>query len=218
MHVHLMHMHTVVLTIISSHGGGGQCSFSMLYRLFTLQRVNQDELVYWTKPSSPSLTEQDECDLKDYFRLEHSLVFLYQFWAKRDENFSTKSLDYGGVRLLSQRPLEALLSFITSSNNNIHRIQSLMRKMCHAFGDNLGSHGDQDYHSFPSLSQLCGDGVEQKLRELGFGYRAKYIHQTTVKLSTELGGEAWLNSLRQRSYHGTLLIGLMLCSRQCILL
>ncbi|PWZ03305.1 DNA glycosylase [Testicularia cyperi] len=38
------------------------------------------------------------------------------------------------------------------------------------------------YHPFPSPETLAGEGVEHKLRELGFGYRAKYIARTAQML------------------------------------
>jgi len=42
---------------------------------------------------------------------------------------------------------------------------------------------------------LTGKNVENHLRELGFGYRAKYIHQTAVMVSGERE-QGWLDSLR----------------------
>ena len=47
----------------------------------------------------------------------------------------------------------------------------------------------------PSPAILAQPGVEAKLRQLGFGYRAKYIHQTAVMISGE-HDEGWLDSLR----------------------
>lgn len=41
-----------------------------------------------------------------------------------------------------------------------------------------------NYHPFPSPETLARDGVEEKLRDLGFGYRAKYI-ATTAKMLCE---------------------------------
>ncbi|KAL8964827.1 MAG: hypothetical protein Q9183_004195 [Haloplaca sp. 2 TL-2023] len=47
----------------------------------------------------------------------------------------------------------------------------------------------------PSPSVLADPRVESHLRQLGFGYRAKYLYQTAVLIS-QGRGPAWLDSLR----------------------
>ena len=170
-------------------------------RLFCLRRASRDELEYWVHPASPN-EDTDAATLHDYFRLDHSLRSLYKQWATTDTNFALKSASCHGVRLLNQHPLESLVAFICSSNNNIQRIHSMMTQLAEAFGTHLGCHGDQDYYTFPSLLSLCAEGVEHQLRGLGFGYRAKYVHQTALKLSHELGGEKWLEDLKKLPYQG----------------
>lgn len=56
------------------------------------------------------------------------------------------------------------------------------------------------HYDFPSIQALAKDGVEQKLRELGFGYRAKYIAQTAQQILQKQEGEQWLWNLRNTSY------------------
>lgn len=51
------------------------------------------------------------------------------------------------------------------------------------------------YHDFPIPETLTGPGVEAHLRELGFGYRAKYIYQTACAIVNNKGGLPWLESL-----------------------
>jgi N-glycosylase/DNA lyase len=55
------------------------------------------------------------------------------------------------------------------------------------------------------LDALAADGIESKLRQLGFGYRAKYISQTAQKIKKEHPDEqeAWLAGLRQLPYEDT---------------
>ena len=55
------------------------------------------------------------------------------------------------------------------------------------------------YHAFPPLTALTGDHVESHLRELGFGYRAKYISRI-AKFVCEEKDEGWLESLREKPY------------------
>ena len=49
-------------------------------------------------------------------------------------------------------------------------------------------------HQFPTIEQLK-TATEVKLRQLGFGYRAKFI-VASVKMIDEKGGHKWLESLR----------------------
>ena len=41
------------------------------------------------------------------------------------------------------------------------------------WGESLGEWEGRQYHSFPSLASMAQPGVEERLRELGFGYRAR---------------------------------------------
>ncbi|PVU96166.1 hypothetical protein BB559_002483 [Furculomyces boomerangus] len=54
---------------------------------------------------------------------------------------------------------------------------------------------------FPEPSKLAEDGVEQKLKDLGFGYRARYIEKS-ARLLGVLSNDAnvWLESLRAITY------------------
>ena len=47
----------------------------------------------------------------------------------------------------------------------------------------------------PTPSALTQPGVEAHLRQLGFGYRAKYLYQTAVMISKQRE-HGWLDSLR----------------------
>lgn len=56
------------------------------------------------------------------------------------------------------------------------------------------------YHPFPPPSALADPSTEAKLRDLGFGYRAKYIQKTAAMLcESHEDPEKWLMSLRERS-------------------
>ncbi|KGQ10431.1 N-glycosylase/DNA lyase [Beauveria bassiana D1-5] len=55
--------------------------------------------------------------------------------------------------------------------------------------------GDEPIHDFPTPEALSGSKVESHLRELGFGYRAKYIAQTARVIAKEKPA-GWLETLR----------------------
>lgn len=132
--------------------------------------------------------------LRHYFSLKHNAAALYDQWSKNDPNFRKKAPKFTGIRILSQDAWEALIGFICSSNNNISRISQMVHKLCNHYGPLLGYIGDEPFHDFPAPEALAGQKVEAHLRELGFGYRAKYIAQTARMVSEEKPA-AWLESL-----------------------
>jgi N-glycosylase/DNA lyase len=100
-----------------------------------------------------------------------------------------------------------LLRFICSSNNNIGRITKMVQSLCRHYSAPLLSMPDPSdplvqvqYHPFPPPSALAAPDVENTLRDLGFGYRAKFI-QRTAKMLVDAHGtgalaEKFLASLR----------------------
>lgn len=146
---------------------------------------------------APSIPRNDEGTLaliKHYFNLEHNLTQLYEEWASADTNFKKKAPKFTGVRILRQDAWEALVGFICSSNNNIQRISQMVEKLCLNYGPLVGHVGSQPFHDFPSVEALTDPQVEQHLRQLGFGYRAKYLYQTAVIVQDKPPG--WLEGLR----------------------
>jgi N-glycosylase/DNA lyase len=153
-----------------------------------------------TPPSSitPSVAEEEDDTgelVKHYLNLGPNLANLYLQWSSADRNFGKKAPKFAGVRILRQDAWEALIGFICSSNNNIIRISQMVDKLCTHYGPYIGHLDGQSYHDFPPPSALTGKNVESHLRELGFGYRAKYIYQTAVTIAEERDG-GWLDSLR----------------------
>lgn len=70
-----------------------------------------------------------------------------------------------------------------------------MEKLCTYYGPLIGYIHDRPYYDMPPPSKLTDPGVEAHLRQLGFGYRAKYLYQTALMIS-ENHNEGWLESLR----------------------
>jgi len=149
----------------------------------------------------------------DYFQLEKPLAPLYQQWSEQDERLSQIAAVIPGVRILRQDPVECLFSFLCSSNNNIPRITKMLSAVRETYGTKLMElpvrllEKDDDelseepleimpIYSFPTLEQLKQSAcTEQQLRDMGLGYRAKYVIQTR-DLLIERGGQDFLYSLR----------------------
>lgn len=165
-------------------------------RLLLLSQDDSDVLYHCVnQPSAEDIEEH----LKDYFQLKIDLPSLYTQWSKNDPIFDKISQDYPGVRMLRQDPLENVFSFICSANNNIARISGMVEKMCVEYGEFVTEFESVKYYSFPNLESLSKLEVEAKLRELGFGYRAKYIQQSAAFILAK-GGVPWLYSHRDMPY------------------
>ncbi|EYB87127.1 hypothetical protein Y032_0268g801 [Ancylostoma ceylanicum] len=136
--------------------------------------------------------------LHKYFQLDVSLTELWKDWCDRDP-FMTQLKDIKelhGIRILKQEPLETLLAFICSANNNIPRISGMVNKLAKLYGDPIvvesptqTSHVLERFpelsYAFPTLSQLAAvqDELTAVLREQQFGYRANYVSGTVRQLS-----------------------------------
>ncbi|XP_072305807.1 N-glycosylase/DNA lyase [Eucyclogobius newberryi] len=143
---------------------------------------------------------EEERLLKDYFQLNINLEELYKDWGERDTHFKKLADTFSGVRMLRQDPTECLFSFICTSNNHISRIQGMVERLCLTLGIKLCQLDETSYHDFPSLSALAESNVEACLRDLGFGYRAKFLQQS-AKTILDSHGPHWLSGLRNVPYH-----------------
>ncbi|KAL1841387.1 hypothetical protein VTJ49DRAFT_7117 [Mycothermus thermophilus] len=154
-------------------------------------------------PDSNGTTPSDSSDddtaalLHHYFALSHSAQSLYDQWAASDANFARRAPAFTGIRILNQDAWEALVAFICSSNNNISRISQMVQKLCLNWGPYVATIEGEPFHDFPTPDALARDGdkVEARLRELGFGYRAKYIVSTAKMVAFERP-KGWLVGLR----------------------
>lgn len=118
-----------------------------------------------------------------------------------------------GIRILRQQPLEMIISFIISANNNIPRIKKTIEQICENYGTNMG-----DYYAFPTLTQLATIPVEF-FKSVGAGYRDKYLVETIKALSSGFDIER-LYSLDAKSARNELtkLMGVGRKVADCILL
>lgn len=136
--------------------------------------------------------------MKNYLNLDLSLDKNLKDWSKRDEKFKNFTEKVAGVRILNQDVVENVFSFICSANNNIIRITKMIDKLCLNFGEKIGKIDEEIYYDFPKIEKLAEPSVTDVLKNEGFGYRAKYINQTAIKL-LELGGSTWLDKLKKEN-------------------
>ncbi|KAL8834050.1 MAG: hypothetical protein Q9170_003942 [Blastenia crenularia] len=152
-----------------------------------------------SSPSSTIISQSEDDDTEalvhHYLNLGPNLTTLYEQWSKADANFKKKAPKFAGIRILQQDAWEALVGFICSSNNNIIRISQMMEKLCIHYGPLVGYIDTKPYYDMPPASVLADLKVESHLRQLGFGYRAKYLYRTATLVSME-HEQGWLDNLR----------------------
>lgn len=122
-----------------------------------------------------------DCDSPDYFKRYFDLDRDYGAVIERLSRFEElkECVQTGrGIRILKQNLTETILSFIISANNNIPRIKAIIERLCDNFGKDMG-----EYRAFPALPQLKEVTVQQ-YRDLGCGFRDRYLHDTVDKLLT----------------------------------
>ncbi|KAH8387511.1 hypothetical protein KR093_007476, partial [Drosophila rubida] len=151
--------------------------------------------------AAPAAVKYD-CDalLGGYLRADFDLQQQQAVWMKADAHFA----NFVGkpVRMLSQEPLENIICFMCSQNNNIKRISSMIQWLCSTYGNKIGHFHGQDEYTFPTLSALSALSCKQldaELRAAKFGYRAKFIAQALQQIVAN-GGDAWFEQLRQLPY------------------
>ncbi|MBO55383.1 MAG: 8-oxoguanine DNA glycosylase [Dehalococcoidia bacterium] len=154
-------------------------------------RQIEDKIEWHSAPSS----EEDILPLlKDYFRLDDDLNKIYEE-ITQDDRVSEMVAKFPGLRLLRQDPWECTIAFICSANSNIPRIHRVIENLSNTFGTQLELDG-HIRHSFPSPQELVVAG-EQKLRELGLGFRAPYVDKATQLVNAN---QLDLQSLIQMPY------------------
>lgn len=132
---------------------------------------------------SPKQLELTRLFVHDYFNLLVKLEELYDQWRVADAKYRKRSDPFStftGIRILRQDPWETLISFICSSNNNVKRISKMCDTLVNEFGDYVNEHDGIKYYAFPEHDALAAPEVETRLRDLGFGYRAKFIQRTAL--------------------------------------
>ncbi|XP_021855689.1 N-glycosylase/DNA lyase OGG1 isoform X2 [Spinacia oleracea] len=151
-----------------------------------------------TSGSNSNFNEEEDAKLAllDFVNVGIRLTDLWADFSASDQKFAELAPHLVGARVLRQDPLECLIQFLCSTNNNIQRITRMVDYIS-SLGHYLGSVEGFQFYQFPSLERLSIVS-EAELREAGFGYRAKYMVSTIKALQLKPGGGVkWLSSLRE---------------------
>lgn len=117
--------------------------------------------------------------VRHYFGLNDDLGKIGRCIA-RDDYIKTALLKFNGLRIVRQNPWECLISFICATYKSITAIESMLAKLSEKFGEKRSFDG-YDFYTFPTVKELAL-AAEDKLRQCGLGYRAKYVQATAKKI------------------------------------
>ena len=167
----------------------GECFEGIVFGNLIRVRQSGQTLELDSSPDSPRKLRPL---IEDYLCLGHDLESIYEELAA-DARVAKATAAYAGLRLQRQEPWECLASFICSANNNIARISQNVESIADAFGDSIPG---TRRRTFPS-PETVADAGESALRELGLGFRAKYLAPAARQVAE---GAIDLHVLREMEY------------------
>lgn len=158
-----------------------------------------------------SCPTDDLCVWSRYFDL-HSSYYnsVGQVISSRYSNdkFLKSAVRYGcGIRILNQDFFETLISFIISQRKSIPAIKGCIEKLCTKYGAKIFGRSISGAivfsYAFPKPDVLAGLS-EKDLREIGVGYRAKYIVAAAKWFIESIPERVLLDSLGYEDAYKTL--------------
>ncbi len=153
------------------HNDDGVWSGFIEGQLLTLERDDAGLRVTSDTAAQPDADRA----VRGYFRLDDDLPAIYAQLCE-DERLAAAVRQHWGLRILRQDPWECLIAFICSQNSNIPRIAGMQERLASTLGGEA-TLGTLTRRAFPTPETLASAG-EQRLRELGLGYRARYVAGT----------------------------------------
>lgn len=165
----------------------GQCFRWNLLDVWWTTSINDSVVALWEEePGTAYLIDSND----------HSSEWWYKYFDINEDyspleqlnlsDFERRALNYSkGIKILHQDLWEIVISFITSQQNNIGRICNLLTGLCEKHGTHLMGFNRKCCYSFPTPEVLAEVGVE-RLREMGFGYRAPYIDYAAKHFDAKL--------------------------------
>ncbi len=164
-------------------------------RYYTTQ--DGDVLILWQDGNTLHYraTGGMEQQIDDRLRLHESLNEFKQAIRGRDDHLDEALDRFSGLRILNDDFFPCLISYLCSVQMRIPQIKQMFDTLAREYGTTVEA-GGREFLQFPKPQQLA-EATEQDLRDLGVGYRARYIVETTGKL---VQGEVSPEELRNMEY------------------
>ncbi len=124
-------------------------------------------------------TELSREEVKKALGLDYNLEEIFSTFPE-DRMLDLAKEELWGLRIVQDEFFPCLISYLCSPQMRIPRIKAMHNSMARKYGETLEVDGNELFR-FPSLEELS-EATEEELRELGIGYRAKYIVETVEML------------------------------------
>lgn len=125
-------------------------------------------------------TELPREKVEEALGLSHDLENVFANFPG-DETLEKARDEFWGLRVLQDEFFPCLISYLCSPQMQIPRIKKMHNAIAEEFGETVEVNGEK-LLKFPTPEQL-GEASEEQLRELGVGYRARYIVETTKAIN-----------------------------------
>ncbi len=176
----------------------GQCFRWKVLSETRAEIVAFDRLLYIGRKGCKLLIDSSKEDFKNiwqqYFDLDTDYSKLERLIADSGDAHLKKAYLHGnGIRILRQEPLETLVTFLISQNNNIPRIKKSIELICEKGGLPL-LNSNRGYR-LPKPSEVIPEFFLD--RSLGLGYRDVYLYELYKFLNEN---PLWLSELKSMDY------------------
>jgi N-glycosylase/DNA lyase len=144
-----------------------------------------EQVLYLAQPEKATLLcSAGLTDLtKDYLGLHHDILEISTTFPSMDNVLKSAIAFNPGLRIISQPKWECLATFITSSLKQVPHIRLISQKLRERFGRRVESASHPAQFAYPSPEVLANAG-ESALRACGLGYRAAFLHQAAVAVTS----------------------------------
>ena len=137
-----------------------------------------------------------EKEIDRRLRLHESLSNITEELEGSDEVLDSAMERYQGLRILNDDIFPCLISYLCSPQMRIPRIKKMFDTISEKYGTPVEKDG-RKFLQFPTVEELS-DATEEDLRQLGVGYRAKYIVKTVERIQK---GVVDLERLEEMDYY-----------------
>lgn len=127
-------------------------------------------------------TELSRSKVEEALGLHQDLEEVFETFPE-DENLQKARDELWGLRIIQDEFFPCMISYLLSPQMRIPRIKKMHNNIAEKYGEKVEI-GGIEMLRFPTQEELA-EATEEELRDLGTGYRAKYIVETMDILQNE---------------------------------